>query len=51
RNLIESTKEFNWKNRRIGVILRDADGVTKIMEVVLLLRILVSSPLDCIPVL
>ncbi|KAJ9587455.1 hypothetical protein L9F63_028292, partial [Diploptera punctata] len=22
RNLIESTKEFNWKNRRIGVILR-----------------------------
>ncbi|KAJ9586602.1 hypothetical protein L9F63_019795, partial [Diploptera punctata] len=27
RNLIESTKEFNWKNRRIGVILRDADVV------------------------
>ncbi|KAJ9594031.1 hypothetical protein L9F63_014547, partial [Diploptera punctata] len=25
RNLIESTKEFNWKNRRIGVILRVAD--------------------------
>ncbi|KAJ9592194.1 hypothetical protein L9F63_001310, partial [Diploptera punctata] len=31
RNLIESTKEFNWKNRRIG---------TKITEVVLSLRIL-----------
>ncbi|KAJ9600991.1 hypothetical protein L9F63_000829, partial [Diploptera punctata] len=27
RNLIESTKEFNWKNRRIGVIFRDADVV------------------------
>ncbi|KAJ9594125.1 hypothetical protein L9F63_014441, partial [Diploptera punctata] len=27
RNLIESTKEFNWKNRRIGVILHDADVV------------------------
>ncbi|KAJ9600268.1 hypothetical protein L9F63_009444, partial [Diploptera punctata] len=27
RNLIEPTKEFNWKNRRIGVILRDADIV------------------------
>ncbi|KAJ9600795.1 hypothetical protein L9F63_001007, partial [Diploptera punctata] len=27
RNLIESTKEFNWKNRRIGVILRDTDVV------------------------
>ncbi|KAJ9593313.1 hypothetical protein L9F63_015133, partial [Diploptera punctata] len=27
RNLIESTKEFNWKNRKIGVILRDADVV------------------------
>ncbi|KAJ9585488.1 hypothetical protein L9F63_002689, partial [Diploptera punctata] len=27
RNLIESTKEFNWKNRRIGVMLRDADVV------------------------
>ncbi|KAJ9600097.1 hypothetical protein L9F63_009608, partial [Diploptera punctata] len=27
RNLIESTKEFNWKNRRIGIILRDADVV------------------------
>ncbi|KAJ9590787.1 hypothetical protein L9F63_016173, partial [Diploptera punctata] len=25
RNLIESTKEFNWKNRRIGVILCVAD--------------------------
>ncbi|KAJ9592726.1 hypothetical protein L9F63_015606, partial [Diploptera punctata] len=35
----ESTKEFNWKNRRIGVISRD----TKIMEVVLSLRILVSD--------
>ncbi|KAJ9581208.1 hypothetical protein L9F63_023613, partial [Diploptera punctata] len=27
RNLIESTKEFNWNNRRIGVISRDADVV------------------------
>ncbi|KAJ9588997.1 hypothetical protein L9F63_017692, partial [Diploptera punctata] len=27
RNLIESTKEFNWKNRRIGIILHDADVV------------------------
>ncbi|KAJ9578862.1 hypothetical protein L9F63_004921, partial [Diploptera punctata] len=27
RNLIESTKEFNWKNRRISVILCDADVV------------------------
>ncbi|KAJ9591839.1 hypothetical protein L9F63_001656, partial [Diploptera punctata] len=33
RNLIESTKEFNWKNKRIGQ--------TKIIEVVLSLRILV----------
>ncbi|KAJ9599265.1 hypothetical protein L9F63_010267, partial [Diploptera punctata] len=40
RNLIESTKEFNWKNRRIGVILRDADVQTKITEVVLSLRVL-----------
>ncbi|KAJ9575359.1 hypothetical protein L9F63_025691, partial [Diploptera punctata] len=35
RNLIESTKEFNWKNRRIGQ--------TKITEVVLSLRILGNS--------
>ncbi|KAJ9577712.1 hypothetical protein L9F63_005705, partial [Diploptera punctata] len=27
RNLIESTKEFNWKNRRIGVISHDANVV------------------------
>ncbi|KAJ9588914.1 hypothetical protein L9F63_017792, partial [Diploptera punctata] len=26
RNLIESTKEFNWKNRRIGVILPDENN-------------------------
>ncbi|KAJ9587858.1 hypothetical protein L9F63_018730, partial [Diploptera punctata] len=42
RNLIESTKEFNWKNRRIGIILHVADQ-TKITEVVLSLRILGNS--------